>query len=197
MPQSLVHLKESPSQTAGPYVHIGLTPNALGIAGVFPVDLGATMLASATVGERIRIEGRVFDGLGAPVKDGLVEIWQADAQGRYGAHADGFTGWGRCATDLDTGLFRFDTIKPGRIAMPDGRLQAPHINVWIAARGVNLGLNTRLYFPDEAAANAADPLLSRLEHQSRVSTLIARREGAALIFDIRLQGENETVFLDI
>ena len=197
MAQPLSYLKESPSQTAGPYVHIGLTPNALGLAGVFPADLGAAMLTPAAKGERIRIEGRVFDGVGAAIKDGLVEIWQADADGRYGANAEGFTGWGRSATHLDTGHFRFDTIKPGRVAMPDGRLQAPHINFWIAARGVNLGLHTRLYFPDEAEANAADPLLSRLEHQSRVATLIAKLEGAALIFDIRLQGENETVFLDI
>ena len=137
------------------------------------------------------------DGTGTPVKDGLVEIWQVGADGRYGSSAEGFVGWGRSATDLDTGYFRFDTIKPGAVAMPDGRMQAPHISVWIAARGVNLGLHTRLYFPDEAEANAADPLLSRLEHQSRVQTLIARREGGKLIFDIRLQGENETVFLDI
>ncbi len=197
MAQALHYLKESPSQTAGPYVHIGLTPNALGLPGIFPADLGASMLAPGVTGERIRIEGRIFDGTGTPVKDGLVEIWQAGADGRYGASAEGFAGWGRSATNLDTGHFRFDTIKPGAVAMPDGRMQAPHISVWIAARGVNLGLHTRLYFPDEAEANAADPLLSRLEHQSRVQTLIARREGAVLIFDICLQGGNETVFLDI
>ena len=197
MTQALTYLKETPSQTAGPYVHIGLTPNALGLAGVYGADLGASMLSPALKGERIRIEGRIFDGADAPIRDGLVEIWQADAEGRYGANADGFTGWGRSATDLETGRFQFDTIKPGRVAMPDGRMRAPHINLWIVARGVNLGLHTRLYFPDEVDANAADPLLAKLEHQSRVATLIARCEGAALIFDIRLQGENETVFLDI
>ena len=197
MAQPLNYLRESPSQTAGPYVHIGLTPNALGIAGVYASDLGADMLTPSVKGTRIRIEGRIFDGVGAPVKDGLVEIWQADAAGRYGVNAEGFTGWGRCATDLATGRFDFDTIKPGRVAMPDGSLQAPHISLWIAARGVNLGLHTRLYFPDEAEANAADPLLSRLEHTNRAATLMARREGAALLFDIHLQGANETVFLDI
>jgi protocatechuate 3,4-dioxygenase, alpha subunit len=197
MAQPLGYLKESPSQTAGPYVHIGLTPNALGLTGVYPADLGASMLTPAVEGERIRIEGRVFDGTGAPIKDGVVEIWQADANGRFGVNAEGFTGWGRSATDLDTGRFRFDTIKPGAVAMSDGRMQAPHIDFWIAARGVNLGLHTRLYFPDEEVANAADPLLSRLEHQSRAATLIARREGAGLIFDIHLQGADETVFLDI
>ena len=197
MAQPLHTLKENPSQTAGPYVHIGLTPNALGLAGVYPSDLGSVMLTPAVKGTRISIEGRIFDGLGAPVKDGLVEIWQADADGRYGDNGEGFTGFGRCATDLGTGRFHFSTIKPGRVAMPDGRLQAPHISLWIAARGVNLGLHTRLYFPDEDEANAADPLLSRLEHASRATTLVARREGAALHFDIHLQGANETVFLDI
>ena len=197
MAQALSYLRESPSQTAGPYAHIGLTPNALGLAGVYPADLGAAMLTPKTKGERIGIEGRIFDGAGLAIKDGVVEIWQADADGRYGADAAGFTGWGRCATALETGHFRFDTIKPGRVALPDGHLQAPHISVWIAARGVNIGLSTRLYFPDEAEANAADPLLSRLEHQSRAATLIARRDGALLVFDIRLQGEDETVFLDI
>lgn len=197
MTQALTYLKETPSQTAGPYVHIGLTPNALGLAGVYRADLGATMLTPALKGERIRIEGRIFDGANSPIRDGLVEIWQADAEGRYGANADSLTGWGRSATDLDSGRFHFNTIKPGRVSMPDGRMQAPHINLWIVARGVNLGLHTRLYFPDEVDANAADPLLAKLEHQSRVATLIARCEGAALIFDIRLQGENETVFLDI
>lgn len=197
MAQPLSHLKESPSQTSGPYAHIGLTPNALGLAGVFPADLGAVMLTPDAAGERIRIEGRIFDGAGLAIKDGLVEIWQADADGRYGANSPGFTGWGRCATDMETGHFRFDTIKPGQVRMPDGRLQAPHVSLWIAARGVNIALHTRLYFPDEAEANAADPLLSRLEHQSRAATLVARRDGALLIFDIRLQGEGETVFLDI
>lgn len=197
MAQALHYLKESPSQTAGPYVHIGLTPNAVGLGGVFPHDLGAVMLTPAVKGERIRIEGRIFDGVGQPIRDGLVEIWQADAQGVYGTNSDGFTGWGRSATDLETGVFAFDTIKPGRVPMPDGRMQAPHVSLWIAARGVNLALHTRLYFPDEAAANASDPLLMQLEHKSRVATLIARRDGAVLLFDIRLQGEDETVFLDI
>lgn len=197
MAQPLVYLQESPSQTAGPYVHIGLTPNMLGLRGIFPQDLGAAMLTPATAGERIRIEGRILDGTGQPVRDGLVEIWQADAQGSYATNADGFTGWGRSATDLDTGAFGFDTIKPGRVAMPDGRMQAPHVSLWIVARGINLGLHTRLYFPEEDQANAADPLLMQLEHRSRVSTLIARREGARLHFDIRLQGAHETVFLDI
>jgi protocatechuate 3,4-dioxygenase alpha subunit len=204
MPQKLDTLKESPSQTAGPYVHIGMTPNFCGIAGVYPADLGTSMLNAKTTGERIAITGRVIDGGGEPLRDCVVEIWQADAAGLYpspsetrGAADPNFTGWGRCPADGATGIFHFDTIKPGRVPFPDGRLQAPHISLWIVARGINLGLSTRLYFADEAEANAADPILARIEHRSRVKTLIATRDGDAYNLDIHLQGPNETVFFDI
>ncbi|MGN6548684.1 MAG: protocatechuate 3,4-dioxygenase subunit alpha, partial [Pararhizobium sp.] len=108
-----------------------------------------------------------------------------------------FAGWGRCPTNLETGEFVFETIKPGRVPFPDGRMMAPHISFWIVARGINLGLNTRMYFPDEEAANAEDPILRRIEHRNRIPTLIGRRDGDTVTFDIRLQGENETVFFDI
>lgn len=204
MVQPLERLKETASQTAGPYVHMGLTPNAAGIAGVYPHDLGATMVDERTRGERITITGRIFDGAGTPLRDALVEIWQADADGLYNSLFEGrgradphFSGWGRCATDGETGEFRFDTIKPGRVPLRDGRPMAPHITVWIVARGINLGLQTRLYFADEEAANAADPVLTRIEHRQRAETLLARRDGSAYRFDIHLQGDKETVFLDI
>lgn len=204
MPQPLDRLKETPSQTAGPYVHIGLTPNFADIAGVYPDDLGARMVNDKTRGERITIRGRVFDGTGTPLKDALLEIWQADADGLYNSPSElrgtadpNFTGWGRCPTDMDTGEFRFETIKPGRVPFPDGRLMAPHVSFWIVARGINLGLNTRMYFADEEEANAEDPVLARIEHRSRVPTLIAPREGNTYTFDIHLQGEKETVFFDI
>lgn len=194
----LYPLKESPSQTAGPYVHIGLTPNFCGIAGVYAHDLGTTMVGEQTKGERITLEGRVIDGGGNPLKDALVEIWQADADGIYQTRVEaGFSGWGRAPADGDTGIFRFETIKPGRVAFPDGRLQAPHINVWIVARGINLGLNTRIYFEDEADANAGDPVLARIEHGDRVPTLIARGGNGKFSHDIHLQGPQETVFFDI
>lgn len=203
MVQSLDRLKESPSQTAGPYVHIGLTPNFSGITGVYSDDLGAAMANDKTRGERVSIRMRVIDGTGTPLKDALVEIWQADAAGLYnspletrGAADPNFSGWGRQATDMETGLCIFETIKPGRVPFPDGRLMAPHITIWIVARGINLGLHTRMYFGDEPAANAEDPLLRRLEHQVRVPTLIAPREGDVYTFDIHLQGEKETVFFD-
>ncbi|AZO42081.1 protocatechuate 3,4-dioxygenase subunit alpha [Mesorhizobium sp. M7D.F.Ca.US.005.01.1.1] len=203
MAQSLDRLRESPSQTAGPYVHIGLTPNFCGIGGVYPSDLGATMVNDKTKGERIGLRIRVLDGTGTPLKDALIEIWQADADGLYNSPAElrgaadpNFFGWGRCPTDMDTGLCTFDTIKPGRVPSNDGRLMAPHITLWIVARGINLGLHTRLYFSDEEKANAGDSILARIEHRVRVPTLIAERNGDTYVFDVHLQGEKETVFFD-
>jgi protocatechuate 3,4-dioxygenase alpha subunit len=203
-PAQLYPFKESPSQTAGPYVHIGLTPNFCGIEGVYDQDLGIAMVNDKTSGERITVEGRVFDGAGTPLKDVLVEIWQADADGLYNSPAEqrgaadpAFSGWGRCAADQTTGHFRFETIKPGRVPFTDGRLQAPHINIWIVARGINLGLNTRIYFEDETEANAADPVFERFEHKDRVATLLARGGNGKYSHDIHLQGPQETVFFDI
>lgn len=204
MPQLLDRLKETPSQTAGPYVHIGLTPNFAEIDSVFPEDLGTSMRGEKTKGEKIIIKGRIIDGTGTPLRDALVEIWQADADGLYNSPSETrgdadphFTGWGRCPTDMETGEFRFETIKPGRVPFPDGRPMAPHVSLWIVARGINLGLNTRMYFADEEEANAQDPVLARIEHKVRVSTLVAQREGDTYTFDIHLQGETETVFFDI
>ncbi|ACE93406.1 protocatechuate 3,4-dioxygenase alpha subunit (plasmid) [Rhizobium phaseoli] len=202
--QQLGYLKETPSQTAGPYVHIGLTPNFCDITGVYDSDLGAQMINDKTLGERITVTGRIFDGAGALVRDAVVEIWQADSAGLYnspsemrGAADPNFTGWGRCPTRAEDGVYSFETIKPGRVPFKDGRRQAPHITVWIVARGINIGLQTRMYFPEETEANAADPLLSRIEHRERVATMVATRDGAICHFDIRLQGPDETVFLDI
>jgi protocatechuate 3,4-dioxygenase alpha subunit len=205
MVQKHALLKESPSQTAGPYVHIGCTPNFAEITGVYPQDLGSVMKTGPVKGQGIEVFGRVFDGTGTPIKDALLEIWQADADGLFNAahetrgQADpNFTGWGRCPTDMDDGTFRFETVKPGRVPFVDGRLQAPHITVWIVARGINIGLHTRLYFDDEGEANEADPILSRIEHANRKPTLIAKKEGDGRYrFDIVLQGDNETIFFDM
>ena len=204
MVQKLDHLKETPSQTAGPYVHIGCVPNFSGIEGIFPEDLGNSMVNDQTRGERITIIGQVFDGTGTPLRDAMLEIWQADGEGLYNSPSElrgtadpNFAGWGRQPTDMETGTFRFETVKPGRVPLADGRLQAPHVNFWIVARGINLGLNTRMYFADEEAANAEDPILQRVEHKVRVPTLLAARDGDAYRFDIRLQGDDETIFFDI
>lgn len=205
MVQPLGYLRESASQTAGPYVHIGCTPNFTGIHGVFETDLGSGPLVNdKTKGERITVRGRVIDGSGTPLRDALIEIWQADADGFYqspsetrGAADPNFLGWARCPGDMATGEYVFETIKPGRVPFRDGRLMAPHITFWIVARGINIGLHTRMYFGDEAEANAEDPVLARIEHKVRVPTLIAEREGNTYTFDIYLQGENETVFFDM
>ena len=201
-------LKESPSQTAGPYVHIGTNPNWVEITGVWENDLGLVLVGPETKGERIVVRGRILDGQGQPLTDALVEIWQADAEGLYNSpeekrgRADPhFAGWGRQPTDRDTGEFRFETIKPGRVPYLDGRPMAPHITVYIVARGINIGLHTRLYFGDETAANAACPVLKRLEQVGRDSTLVAAKtvEGGLPVFtfDIHLQGHRETVFFDV
>jgi protocatechuate 3,4-dioxygenase alpha subunit len=202
--QELGYLKETPSQTAGPYVHIGLTPNFCDIAGVYDTDLGIQMVNDKTLGERITISGHIFDGAGALVRDAVIEIWQADSAGLYNSPSEmrgtadpNFTGWGRCPTRAEDGVYSFETIKPGKVPFKDGRKMAPHITFWIVARGINIGLHTRMYFPDEQEANAADPILARIEHRDRVPTLIATRDGANLTFDIHLQGPKETVFLDI
>ncbi len=208
MVQRLDHLKESPSQTAGPYVHIGTNPNWVEITGVWEDDLGLVLVTPETLGTRILVQGRIIDGSGRPLTDALVEIWQADAAGLYnspeeprGAADPHFVGWGRQPTDKDTGAFRFETIKPGRVPFPDGRLMAPHITVWIVARGINIGLHTRLYFGDEGTANRQDPVLARIDDPARAETLIAQRRDEnglpCYTFDIHLQGERETVFFDI
>ena len=205
MPQDLDYLKESPSQTAGPYVHIGCSPNFSGIVGLYAEDPGTSLINEKTLGERITIKGCVYDGFDAPLKDALVEIWQADAAGLYpsvyetrGQADPNFAGWGRSPGDMQTGEFVFETVKPGQVPYPDGRMQAPHITFWIVARGINIGLHTRLYFDDEATANAEDPVLMRIEHRPRIETLIAKSGSAGNYrFDIRLQGADETVFFDM
>ncbi|RVM25221.1 protocatechuate 3,4-dioxygenase subunit alpha, partial [Sinorhizobium meliloti] len=193
MVQDLSTLKETASQTAGPYVHIGLTPNFCGIGGVYEGDLGASMVNDKTLGQRITVTGRVIDGAGMPLRDALLEIWQADAAGLYNSPSElrgtadpNFTGWGRSPTSDEGGVFTFETVKPGRVPFRDGRLMAPHISIWIVARGINIGLHTRMYFPDEAAANAEDPLLARIEHRHRAETLVAAGQAPNYVFDIHL-----------
>jgi protocatechuate 3,4-dioxygenase alpha subunit len=202
-------LPETPSQTAGPFVHIGLIPEQAGF-DIFEKNFSNRLYGPDTVGERIRIEGRIFDGTGAVTRDMLVELWQANAAGRYNHPADkqdkalddSFRGWGRTGTDFQTGVFTFETIKPGPVAGRVGRgTMAPHVSLWIAARGINIGLSTRMYFSDEAAANEADPVLRLIEQTERRKTLIGHRtmhDGVAVYaFDIHLQGDKETVFFDV
>ncbi len=202
--QKLDLLHETASQTAGPYVHIGCTPTFCGI-DIYGGDLGASMKTGPVQGPEITITGAIHDGMGMVMKDAMIEIWQADAAGLFnspeetrGVADPNFKGWGRSPGDMETGEFTFETVKPGQVPWPDGRMQAPHISVWIVARGINLGLHTRLYFEDEAEANAVDPILSRIEHQNRIPTLLAKSLGDGRYrFDVHIQGPNETIFLDM
>jgi protocatechuate 3,4-dioxygenase alpha subunit len=179
------------SQTVGPYLHIGLT-------WLVTDDL----VGPGTSGERIVVEGRITDADGKPVDDAVVEIWQANAHGRYDHPDDtrdlplepGFKGFGRVPTDA-LGAFRFHTIKPGAVPAADGSMQAPHVSVTIFMRGLLKQLATRIYFPDEPA-NATDPLLASVP-VSRRGTLIATRAGADVLrWNVVLQGAGETVFLE-
>lgn len=174
-------MRETPSQTAGPYLHIGMLPAQVGLRYR---TLGSDTLTGG--GTAIQIEGRVLDGIGAPCREMVVELWQADADGRY----DGaFRGWARAGTDFATGLYRFTTVQPGAV------IGAPFVSLWIAARGLNMGLHTRMYFPGDAR-NDIDPVLSCVD-PARRHTLTARAEGGHFVFDICLQGPNETVFFDV
>ena len=206
MAQAAEIQKETPSQTAGPFLHIGLAPGAAGL-DTFSPELGQVIAGPQCLGERIRVEGRVLDAAGAPVTDVLIEVWQANAAGCYNHPEDtsglevepDFTGFGRVTPDFTTGVFSFETVKPGPVPGLEAR-QAPHLNLWLVARGINLGLNTRMYFGDEAAANATDPVLCRIASDARRQTLVAPREAGGppvYKFDIHLQGASETVFLDI
>jgi protocatechuate 3,4-dioxygenase alpha subunit len=191
--------ERTPSQTVGPYLHIGLTQSLYGLQDI----VGPTVADPGLAGAHVRIEGSVLDGEGTPMPDALIEIWQADSEGRYAHPADGrplasnsFRGFGRCPTAKD-GTFAFDTIKPGTVPGPGGTTQAPHINVGVFARGLLKRLFTRIYFPGEPA-NAADPILA-LVPAARRDTLIARADPAKpghYRFDIRVQGGSETVFFD-
>jgi protocatechuate 3,4-dioxygenase alpha subunit len=196
-----VRLKQTPSQTVGPFFAFGLTPAQYGYD--FRSVAGLDIADAEAPGEPVAITGRVLDGAGAAVGDAMIEIWQADAEGRY-AHPNDprgsnrrFRGFGRCGTGtLPGGGFQFRTVKPGAVAAG----QAPHINVIVFMRGLLTHAYTRIYFSDEAEANARDPVLQSVPEERR-HTLVAQREpmpgGVLYRFDIRMQGDAETVFFDV
>jgi len=194
-------LGQTPSQTVGPYFAYGLTPEQYGYPALTAIA-GGDLRRPEVEGEAVRIEGRVLDGEGAPVNDAMIEIWQADPQGRYAHPADGrgnvaFRGFGRCGTGTDPEhRFVFETMKPGA----EDETQAPHVNVIVFMRGLLTHLYTRIYFADEEKANAADPVLQSVPAERR-GTLIAPRsqEGGKTVyrFDIHMQGDKETVFFDV
>jgi protocatechuate 3,4-dioxygenase, alpha subunit len=186
-------LGSTPAQTVGPYLHIGLLWSD-----------GPEVVPDGTPGA-IWIRGQIFDGAGAVVPDALVETWQADPDGRFDHPDDprgarppavpGFRGFGRSATDAE-GRYEIRTVKPGALPGPDGNTEAPHLNLSVFARGLLHRLVTRLYFPDEEAANAADPVLGTIE-EARRATLVASPTADGFRFDIHLQGTDETVFFAV
>jgi protocatechuate 3,4-dioxygenase alpha subunit len=201
----------TPSQTVGPYFAYGLAPHSRCNWSPdtklydWKQTVGADLVTPDATGQKIRIEGRVLDGDGLPINDAMLEIWQADAQGRYAHPRDNralpntqFKGFGRSATDKD-GAYSFDTVKPGSVPGPNGKPQAPHIVFCIYSRGMLRQVYTRLYFADEAA-NGSDPILA-LVPADRRDTLVAQKETKGDVpvyrFDIRVQGDNETVFFEV
>jgi protocatechuate 3,4-dioxygenase, alpha subunit len=188
-----VVLRPTASQTVGPFFNIGLR------------DDGRSELVPPSDPDAVRVGGVVLDGTGEPVNDALIEIWQANRAGRYAHPEDareelpleeGFHGFGRCATGPD-GLYGFVTVKPVPVPARDGGMQAPHIVLSVFARGLLKRVATRVYFPDETEANEADPVLNSIEDPAERSTLIAKAEDGRLRFDIRLQGDRQTAFLDV
>jgi protocatechuate 3,4-dioxygenase, alpha subunit len=187
----------TPSQTVGPFLAIGL-----------PWPDGPFVVPEGTAGA-ITITGVVTDGAGEPVPDALVETWQAGPDGRFSHPGDprgapgepgpAFRGFGRCPTGPD-GSYRIVTLKPGALPSPGGGTEAPHLDVSVFARGLLDRVVTRIYFPDETAANDADPVLASIADPARAATLVARADpdvAGQLRFDIRLQGDGETVFFDV
>jgi protocatechuate 3,4-dioxygenase alpha subunit len=187
----------TPSQTVGPFYHFALDRPEW-----------SDLTVGGAQGQKIRIEGRITDGEGAPCPDAFLEIWQADAGGKYN-HPDDtqdkkpdpkFRGFGRASADKD-GVYRFTTIMPGRVPGPGNTLQAPHVNVTVFARGLLKHLVTRIYFADQAEANEVDPVLSRIEDAAVRKTIVAAKANGSGIptyrFDVILQGKGETAFFEL
>jgi protocatechuate 3,4-dioxygenase, alpha subunit len=182
----------TPSQTVGPYLSIGL-----------PFVDGPHVVPAATA-RRIRIFGTIYDGVGAPVPDHLIETWQADPDGNFAdlhghgkpSRLAGFRGFARCGAEDGDGTFELFTVKPGSVPGPGQTMQAPHIDVTLFARGMLNRVVTRIYFADEAEANAVDPILASVPAERR-HTLLARAIADGYRFDIHIQGQHETVFFDV
>ena len=190
----------TPSQTVGPFYKYGLTPNR---QYAWNDAFTSNLVTPDATGERIRVEGTVYDGDGAIVPDCMLEVWQADAQGRFADPQDNralpnakFRGFGRCGTDGE-GRYVFDTIKPGSVPDPDGKAQAPHLLLAVFARGMLRHLYTRIYFGDEKG-NTSDPVLAQVPADRRATLIAQRQQGSAVYtLDLRLQGGAETVFFDV
>ena len=198
-------LKQTPSQTAGPYLHIGFLPKKVGINSSFSRELNNLILSEKTEGTRIEISGKIYDGNNEILKDALIEIWQVDSNGNYQSiltqnnnYDKNFSNWGRTSCDFNTGLWKFYTIKPGKVQLNKSEILAPHIWLWIVARGINLGLYTCMYFSDENTLNKLDRNLKKLINNNNLQSLFAVNiEKNKYEFNIYLQGDKETIFFNV
>ncbi len=197
--------KQTPSQTAGPYLHIGFLPKKVGINSSFSRELNNLILSEKTEGTRIEISGKIYDGNNEVLKDALIEIWQVDSNGNYRSRSTqnnkndkNFSNWGRTSCDFNTGLWKFNTIKPGKVQLNKSEILAPHIWLWIVARGINLGLYTCMYFSDENTLNKLDRNLKKLIDNNNLQSLFAVNiEKHKYEFNIYLQGDKETIFFNV
>jgi protocatechuate 3,4-dioxygenase alpha subunit len=196
----------TPSQTVGPFYAYGLTPKGRAKwdpdgTYAWKESVGDNLVTPDVVGDRIRLTGTIYDGDGKPIPDAMLEIWQADGNGRYSNEPGSrrlpntsFKGHGRSACD-DKGVYLFDTVKPGQVEGPGGKKQAPHIVVALFGRGMLRQVYTRLYFEGDPA-NAADPILNLVPVERR-ATLMAKKDGDVWRWDVHMQGDKETVFFDV
>ena len=184
---------ETPFQTAGPFLHIGCLPNTINIKGIYQNDLGEEPFINKDTNDFISISGSVFDGNGQPLDDVMLETWQSDENGVYTVDS----GFARFVPNSISKKYYLNTIKPGSVQNFDGSLQSPHILFSISSRGINMNLNTRMYFEGDNLLE--DPLLSMIKKSnSDVSSLIASKiDDTNFIFNIFLQGDKETIFLDV
>ena len=183
-------LNETPSQTAGPFLHIGCTPRLINI-NVFKEELGSYPFKNMSLDNTINIKGKIFDGNGDPIFDAMIETWQCDAKGKY-LEDQGFS---RKTTDFETGEYSINTIKPGRVISEGGFESCSFIYFWIVARGMNSPLITRMYFDENELIN--EKIFEGLKNKKRLNTLIAKtNDNKNFIFDIHLQGKKETIFFE-
>ena len=184
---------ETPFQTAGPFLHIGCLPNTININGLFQNDLGEKPFINKDYNNFISISGSVFDGEGQPLDDVMIETWQSDENGEYSSD----NGFARFVPNNITKKYNLSTIKPGSVQNFEGNFQSPHILFSISSRGINMNLNTRMYFEGDNLIK--DPLLSLIKKGNNdINSLIAKKiDESSYIFDIFLQGKRETIFLDV
>ncbi len=185
------NLDETPFQTAGPFLHIGCMPNAIKINRIYQNDLGEIPFMNKKDADLITIEGSVFDGNGVALDDVMIETWQCDEKGQFTEE----NGFARLMPNHLTKKFTLKTVKPGSYIGYDGKTHSPYVSLSISSRGLNMTLNTRVYFEDDELKN--DPLLSIIDEVNKKNLIAKKIKKNSYLFDIFLQGDKETIFLDI